>query len=93
MPPISEPWPPAASLLSVVEAQVSRAVAANLEFPVLAAAEGESQVQVPFEAVGPSVGLALDTTAGSFTIPLAVQPVSPAHPGFARRGPGYIRCR
>jgi uncharacterized protein (TIGR03437 family) len=34
-------------------------------------------VQVPFEAVGPSVGLALDTAAGSFTIPLAVQPVSP----------------
>jgi len=66
------------SLLSVVGAQVSRAAAANLEFPVLAAAEGESQVQVPFEAVGPSVGLALDTTAGSFTIPLAVQPVSPA---------------
>jgi uncharacterized protein (TIGR03437 family) len=66
------------SLLSVVGAQVSRATAANLEFPVLAAAEGESQVQVPFEATGPSVGLALDTEAGSFTIPLAVQPVSPA---------------
>ena len=66
------------SLLSVVGAQVSRATGANLEFPVLAAAEGESQVQVPFEAVGPSVGLALDTAAGSFTIPLAVQPVSPA---------------
>ena len=65
------------SLLSVVGAQVSRATGANLEFPVLAAAEGESQVQVPFEAVGPSVGLALDTAAGSFTIPLAVQPVSP----------------
>jgi uncharacterized protein (TIGR03437 family) len=65
------------SLLSVVGARVSRATGANLEFPVLAAAEGESQVQVPFEAVGPSVGLALDTAAGSFTIPLAVQPVSP----------------
>jgi uncharacterized protein (TIGR03437 family) len=66
------------SLLSVVGAQVSRATGANLEFPVLAAAEGESQVQVPFDAVGPSVGLALDTAAGSFTLPLAVQPVSPA---------------
>ena len=66
------------SLLSVVGAQVSRATGANLEFPVLAAAVGESQVQVPFEAVGPSVGLALDTVAGSFTIPLVVQPVSPA---------------
>jgi uncharacterized protein (TIGR03437 family) len=66
------------SLLSIVGAQVSRATGANLEFPVLAAAVGESQVQVPFEAVGPSVGLALDTVAGSFTIPLVVQPVSPA---------------
>lgn len=66
------------SLLSVVGAQVSRASAANLEFPVLAAAEGESQVQVPFEAIGPTVGLALETAAGSFAIPVAVQPVSPA---------------
>lgn len=66
------------SLLSVVGAQVSRATGANLEFPVLAAAEGESQVQVPFEAIGPSVGLTLYTAGGNFTIPLTVQPVSPA---------------
>ena len=66
------------SLLSVVGAQVKRATDGNLEFPVLAAAEGESQVQVPFEATGPSVGLALYTASGSFTIPLALQPVSPA---------------
>ncbi len=66
------------SLLSVVGAQVKRATGGNLDFPVLAAAEGESQVQVPFEALGPSVGLALDTPGGSFTIPLSVQPVSPA---------------
>lgn len=66
------------SLLSVVGAEVSRATGGNLNFPVLAAAEGESQVQVPFEAAGPNVGLALDTPTGSFTLPLAVQPVSPA---------------
>ena len=66
------------SLLSVVGARVSRAIGANLEFPVLAAVAGESQVQVPFETVGPSVGLELETAAGSFTLPLAVQPVSPA---------------
>jgi uncharacterized protein (TIGR03437 family) len=66
------------SLLSVVGARVSRAIGANLEFPVLAAAAGESQVQVPFETVGPSVGLELETAAGSFAFPLAVQPVSPA---------------
>ncbi len=66
------------SLLSVVGAQVSRVTGANLDFPVLAAAEGESQVQVPFEAVGPSVGLTLYTANSNFTIPLPVQPVSPA---------------
>jgi uncharacterized protein (TIGR03437 family) len=66
------------SLLSVVGALVSRATGASLQYPVLAAAEGESQVQVPFEAAGSSVGLALETAAGTFTIPLALQPVSPA---------------
>ncbi len=66
------------SLLSVVGAQVSRATGSNMDFPVLAAAEGESQVQVPFEVIGPSVGLTLYTPGTSFTVPLTVQPVSPA---------------
>jgi uncharacterized protein (TIGR03437 family) len=37
-----------------------------------------SQIQVPFEAVGPTVSLALETTAGTMTRDLQVLPVSPA---------------
>jgi uncharacterized protein (TIGR03437 family) len=66
------------SLLSVVGARVSAASGGNLNFPVLPNALGESQIQVPFEAVGPNVTLALQTDAGSVVRDLAVQPVSPA---------------
>jgi hypothetical protein len=37
-----------------------------------------SQFQVPFEAQGPTVSLALETAAGRMTRDLSVQPVSPA---------------
>jgi uncharacterized protein (TIGR03437 family) len=66
-------------LLSVLGARVDSARAGDLRFPVLAAADGESQIQVPFEASGPSVALALETgngPAGPLQVP--VQPVSPA---------------
>jgi len=66
------------SLLSVVGGHVNSASGGNLRYPVLAAAETESQIQVPFEAVGPNVSLRLETTAGTFTRGVAVQPVSPA---------------
>jgi uncharacterized protein (TIGR03437 family) len=66
------------SLLSVLGMRVNSARGANLNYPVLAAADGESQIQVPFEAEGPNVALQLDTPAGSRTLGLAVQPVSPA---------------
>jgi len=66
------------SLLSVMGTRVSGARAADLDYPVLAAADGESQIQVPFEAVGPNVSLELQTAAGSRTMGLAVLPVSPA---------------
>jgi uncharacterized protein (TIGR03437 family) len=66
------------SLLSVEGGHVSSARGANLNYPVLAASDTESQIQVPFEAVGPSVALALQTLAGDVTLGLAVQPVSPA---------------
>jgi uncharacterized protein (TIGR03437 family) len=66
------------SLLSILGTRVSAARSANLDYPVLAAADGESQIQVPFEAVGPNVSLELDTAAGSRTMGLAVLPVSPA---------------
>ncbi len=47
------------SLLSVLGSRVASARAGTLNFPVLAATEAESQVQVPFEATGSSLDLAL----------------------------------
>jgi uncharacterized protein (TIGR03437 family) len=66
------------SLLSVVGARVGSARGGEMEFPVLAAAENESQIQVPFEASGPSVALALDTNRGPIIMGLPVETVSPA---------------
>lgn len=66
------------SLLSVVGVGVSAATGGGLNYPVLANPLGESQIQVPFEAVGPNVSLALETPAGQMRRELAVAPVSPA---------------
>ena len=66
------------SLISVVGGRVSAATAGTLSFPVLAASETESQIQVPFEASAANFSLALATGAGSFTLGLPVQAVSPA---------------
>jgi len=40
---------------------------------VLAASDAESQIQVPFEAVGPNVALAFETNAGRVTLTQQVQ--------------------
>jgi uncharacterized protein (TIGR03437 family) len=66
------------SLLSVVGGRVSSASDGNLNYPVLASADTESQIQVPFEAVGPNVALRLETSGGAVTRGVMVQPVSPA---------------
>jgi len=66
------------SLLSVFGVHVSNASAGGLTYPVLAAQDTQSQIQVPFEAVGPNVALALETSSGNFRVTQAVQPVSPA---------------
>ena len=66
------------SLLSVFGARVNMATAGGLNYPVLAAQDAQSQIQVPFEAVGPNVALALETASGSLRVTQAVQPVSPA---------------
>jgi uncharacterized protein (TIGR03437 family) len=50
----------------------------DLKYPVLAAADTESQIQVPFEALGPNVALRLETPGGTVTRGVVVQPVSPA---------------
>jgi len=66
------------SLISVVGGRVSAANAGPLTFPVLAASDTESQIQVPFEATPASLSLALQTGRGRFTFGLPVQAVSPA---------------
>ncbi len=66
------------SLLSVIGGRVNAARGGNLDYPVLAASDAESQIQVPFEAVGPNVALAFETNAGRVTLTQPVQPVSPA---------------
>jgi uncharacterized protein (TIGR03437 family) len=66
------------SLLSVIGAQVSGASGGNLDYPVLSVLDSASQIQVPFEAVGPTVSLILQTPNGQETRGISVQPVSPA---------------
>ncbi|MGA3019467.1 MAG: hypothetical protein ABSF62_20260, partial [Bryobacteraceae bacterium] len=67
------------SLVSVVGQRVDEATGGGLSYPVWNTAGTDSQIQVPFEAVGPTVALALHTAAGT-TVDrdLRVQPVSPA---------------
>ena len=66
------------SLLSVIGGRVTSARGGNLDYPVLAAADDASQIQVPFDAVGPNVTLALGTGIGNVRLGMQVQPVSPA---------------
>ncbi len=66
------------SLLSLIGAPVSSVRGANLDFPVLQVLDSASQIQVPFETVGPNVLLTIQTAAGPQIRGIAVQPVSPA---------------
>jgi uncharacterized protein (TIGR03437 family) len=66
------------SLLSVLGGRIREARAGGFNAPVLAASESESQIQVPFEVTGPALSLALNASAGQFTIGLPLRDVSPA---------------
>lgn len=66
------------SLLSVLGANVSSASDGSLKYPVLMATENGSQIQVPFDATGSSLALALDTTNGRLSANVPMQSVSPA---------------
>jgi uncharacterized protein (TIGR03437 family) len=66
------------SLLSVIGGRVNAVRGGGLNYPVLAASDTESQIQVPFTAVGPNVALAIETATGTVRQQLPVQPVSPA---------------
>lgn len=66
------------SLLSILGSRVTGARSGDMVFPVLAANEAESQIQVPFTATGPAVPLALETARGRLNLSLPVSQVSPA---------------
>ena len=67
------------SLLTVLGAHVTQANSANAPIPVLAATATESQIQVPFDASGDTLSLAMTAGEGATvdrTVPL--QPAAPA---------------
>ena len=66
------------SLLSVLGGRIQAARAGELSFPVLAASQTESQIQVPFEARGRSIALAVEAGQGRVLLGLPLQHVSPA---------------
>lgn len=66
------------SLLSVLGGRIQAARAGELSFPVLARSQTESQIQVPFEAQGGSIGLTVDADKGRVLLGLPLQNVSPA---------------
>ncbi len=66
------------TLLSVLGARVQWARAGNLDAPVLAISDTESQIQVPFEAQGATLSLAMQAAQGPFTVGLAMESASPA---------------
>jgi uncharacterized protein (TIGR03437 family) len=65
-------------LLSVIGGRVTAARGGNLDYPVLAAGDDASQIQVPFSATGPNVSLALTSRNRQVRVGLLLQPVSPA---------------
>jgi uncharacterized protein (TIGR03437 family) len=67
------------SLISILGARVQAAHAGDLQVPVLSATENESQLQIPFEASGTSVSLAVDGANGRSTLPaMALESAAPA---------------
>jgi uncharacterized protein (TIGR03437 family) len=66
------------SLISVLGANVSQGVAGGAHYPVLAASDQSSELQVPFEASAGSLQIALEGAHGRWTVPLTVKDASPA---------------
>jgi len=64
--------------VSVLGGTIRSARAGDLEFPILDSTGGSTQIQVPFEVSGPTVGLSLEAASGRVSMGLVVQPASPA---------------
>jgi uncharacterized protein (TIGR03437 family) len=66
------------SLLSVLGGRVRSARAGDIDFPILAASDSETQIQVPYTIRGPIALVSLDSVRGSLSLPLSIENVSPA---------------
>jgi uncharacterized protein (TIGR03437 family) len=66
------------SLLSVLGVRVRTARAGDVDLPVLAASDTETQIQVPFTTSGAPLAMALETSAGNLQLAVPVETVSPA---------------
>lgn len=66
------------ALFSLIGGKIQSARAGDLNVPVLASANEESQIQVPFEASGAELSLSLVSAAASTTMTLPLKAVSPA---------------
>jgi uncharacterized protein (TIGR03437 family) len=66
------------TLLSVVGARLSAAEAWGNPVPILAALDGETQIQVPFAARGENFPLFVTGASGRLSLPLPLRPAAPA---------------
>jgi uncharacterized protein (TIGR03437 family) len=66
------------ALITVFGANVRSAKAGSVTSPVLAATDVKSEIQIPFEANGTSLQLALEAATGSLTIGMPLLNASPA---------------
>lgn len=66
------------ALLSLVGAMASEATVNRTPAPVLSATANETQIQVPFDAAGTSVQVALAGAGGRWSFPMALRPASPS---------------
>lgn len=67
------------SLVSVLGSRVTRASVGERTAPILATADSETQIQVPFEVTGSvAVGLTMDSSAGPLRVGLPIRPAAPS---------------
>jgi uncharacterized protein (TIGR03437 family) len=66
------------SLISVLGARVDSVTNSGNAYPVLAASDRSSQVQVPFEATAGTYSLSLKGATDTWTVPLTVENTAPA---------------
>lgn len=66
------------SLVSVLGAHVTAVKNQDVSYPVLAASDESSQLQVPFEASSGTFSLALEGATDRWTVPLTVKEAAPA---------------